>query len=153
MTITALDIARRMIGSKEVPGVASSYLVMTMLRLDTTWPQDDSVPWCSAFINFVCWLLGLPRSKSLAARSWLAIGEIVPSIAGARPGFDVVVLTRNGGGHVGFYVGHDAATVQLCGGNQHDAVTVANFPLTSLLGIRRLDRPEPVPTPEKPRPV
>ena len=145
MTITALDVARRFIGLKEAPGVASSYLVMAMLRLDMTWPQGDDVPWCSAFVNFVCWILGLPRSKSLAARSWLAIGTLVPTIKEAVAGFDVVILTRDGGGHVGFYVGHDAATVQLCGGNQHDAVNVSNFPLTQVLGIRRLTTPAAAP--------
>lgn len=143
MTTSALDVARRFIGLKEVPGIASSYLVMAMLRLDNTWPTDDSTAWCSAFVSFVCWLLGLPRSRSLAAKSWLAVGILVPSLAEAVAGFDVVVLTREGGGHVGFYVGHDAATVQLCGGNQHDAVNVSNFPLSSILGVRRL---WPVPT-------
>lgn len=138
MTITALDVARRFIGLKEAPGVASSYLVMAMLRLDMTWPTDDSVPWCSAFVNFVCWILGLPRSKSLAARSWLAIGTPIPSLDQAVPGFDVVVLSRDGGAHVGFYVGHDAASVQLCGGNQGDKVDVSNFPVSRVLGIRRV---------------
>lgn len=138
MTITALDVARRFIGLKEAPGVASSYLVMAMLRLDMTWPADDSVPWCSAFVNFVCWILRLPRSKSLAAKSWLAVGTLVPTIDQAEAGFDVVILTRDGGGHVGFYVGHDAATVQLCGGNQGDKVDVSNFPLSRVIGIRRL---------------
>ena len=111
---------------------------MAMLKLDLTWPQDDSVPWCSAFANFVCWILDLPRSHSLAAKSWLNVGVTVPDLDHAQSGFDVVVLTRNGGGHVGFYVSHDASTVQLLGGNQHDQVNITPFPVNMVIGIRRL---------------
>jgi hypothetical protein len=36
-------------------------------------------------------------------------------------------MTRTGGGHVGFYEGHDDSTVQVLGGNQDDAVNVRKF--------------------------
>jgi len=90
-----------------------------MLRLDEPWPQGDEVPWCSAFCNFICWLLRVPRSKSLAARSWLDIGTPV-SVETAQIGNDIVVLSRDAGGHVGFYAGHNLHHVILLGGNQAD---------------------------------
>jgi hypothetical protein len=75
--VSAYDIGQRFVGLKEVSGTTSSPQVLAMLRLDQNWPQDDSVPWCSAFTNYVAWLLRLPRSKSLRARSWLIVGKVI----------------------------------------------------------------------------
>ena len=149
--VTALSIARRFIGMEEVPGVASNPAILAMLRLDNKWPAGDEVAWCSAFVSYIAWLLDLPRSKSLAARSWLPIGWSI-DIAGAEPGFDVVVLKRGGGnqpgpevtigapGHVGFFAGRrvDDKRVLVLAGNQGDSVSIESFPLAQVLGIRRL---------------
>lgn len=66
---STFDIAQRFVGIAEIPGHKDSPQVLAMLRLDETWPENDEVPWCSAFLNYVAWLLRLPRSKSLRARS------------------------------------------------------------------------------------
>jgi uncharacterized protein (TIGR02594 family) len=150
MSITAFDVASRFIGVKEIAGTSSNPLILSMLRLDNKWPEGDEVAWCSAFLNFVCWLLRLPRSKSLAARSWLQVGKSVP-LHVAMIGSDVVVLKRGAGeqpgpdviaapGHVGFYAGvsEDGKFVNLLGGNQGDSVSVASFPMDRVLGVRRL---------------
>ncbi len=119
-----------------------------MLRLDQAWLKGDDVPWCSAFANFIAWLLRLPRSKSLAARSWLAVGTPVP-IDKAEAGFDIVILQRgtgkqpgpevlNASGHVGLFAGLDNGKVLILGGNQGDQVSVAAYPVSRVLGIRRL---------------
>lgn len=119
-----------------------------MLRLDNTWVPDDDTPWCSAFTNYIAWLLRLPRSKSLAARSWLTVGTPV-NIDQAKPGFDVVILTRgvdppgpevlSAPGHVGFFAGLEQFRhVLLLGGNQDDQVMVAPYSATRVLGVRRL---------------
>lgn len=111
---------------------------------------------CSAFVSYIAFLLGLPRSKSLAARSWLAIGTPV-ELANARSGFDVVILKRgktpqpgpevlHAPGHVGFFSALSPAfpgssrsgKVYLLGGNQGDAVSVAPFDTEDVLGVRRL---------------
>lgn len=148
MEITAFDLAQRFVGIAEAPGLASSPQVLAMLRLDAAWPEGDHVPWCSAFVNYVAWLLRLPRSKSLAARSWLRIGRAV-AIGDAVAAFDIVVLRRSAGkqpgadvldapGHVGFFAGLENDRVLLLGGNQHDGVTVERFPSRLVLGVRRL---------------
>lgn len=137
MDISAYDLAQRFIGVKETAGVQSTPLVLAMLQLDGDWPKDDAVPWCSAFTNFIAWLLRLPRSKSLAARSWLQVGRPV-TLEDAKPQNDIVVLERDGGGHVAFFAGIEGQQVLLLGGNQHDAVTVSAFPLDRVLGVRRL---------------
>lgn len=148
MVTTPYAIAERFVGTKETPGLASNPMVLAMLHLDATWPKGDDTPWCSAFLNFIAWLLRLPRSKSLAARSWLAVGTPVP-IEQAEPGFDVVVLQRGTGkqpgasvlnapGHVGFFAGLEGKDVLVLGGNQGDQVSIARFPVSRVLGVRRL---------------
>lgn len=148
MNITAFDLASRFIGTKEVAGTSSNPLVLAMLKLDGAWPADDEVAWCSAFLNFITWELRLPRSKSLAARSWLGVGEAV-RLEDAKAAFDVVILKRgpepqpgpevvNANGHVGFFAGLQGGLVNILAGNQGDAVSVAPFAATRVLGVRRL---------------
>src|SRR5688572_5477090 len=94
--ITAHALALRFQGLREVGGAASNPHVLAMLRLDASWPAGDDVAWCSAFVNYVAHLLSLPRSRSLAARSWLTIGRPVP-LDEATVGFDVVIIKRGAG--------------------------------------------------------
>lgn len=148
MQVTALTIAHQYLGIREIPGERFNSLVLAMLQLDNSWVEDDETPWCSAFVNFVHFQLpGLPRSHSLAARSWLLVGASV-GLDYAAPGYDIVVLKRGGGdqpgpavikapGHVGFYVGHTETDVTLLGGNQGDAVSITSFPRSRILDIRR----------------
>lgn len=150
MNIDAFTLAQRFVGMKEAQGAVSNPLILAMLRLDAGWVENDGVPWCSAFPNFIAWLLRLPRSKSLGARSWLQVGTPI-DILDARPGFDVVILKRGkapqpgadviaANGHVGFFAGLDSVNkrVLVLGGNQGDAVSIAPFPLADVLGVRRL---------------
>lgn len=146
MTITAFSLAERFIGMREVPGTKANPAILSMLNLDGASHADDAVPWCSAFMNYIAWLLRLPRSKSLAARSWLSVG-IPIRLEEARAEFDVVILNRANGpidpnvikapGHVGFYASY-SSQVYLLGGNQADSVTVAPFDPKMVLGVRRL---------------
>jgi len=146
--MTAFDLAQRFVGVSEVPEQASNTQILAMLQLDEKWPVGDHVPWCSAFMNYVAWLLRLPRSKSLRARSWLSVGRSV-SLEEAEAGFDVVVLKRGSGnqpgpsvidapGHVGLFAGREGTNMLVLGGNQADAVNVSSYPSSRLLGIRRL---------------
>lgn len=148
MNITAFALAQRFVGVSESAGATSNPQVLAMLRLDSPGVQDDATPWCSAFVNYIAWLLRLPRSKSLAARSWLGVGGAV-QLKEARLG-DVVVLQRGSGeqpgpavlnapGHVGFFAGLEDAAVLVLGGNQGDSVSVARFPVSRILGIRRIE--------------
>jgi len=148
VTISAFQVAQRFVGTHEIAGAMSNPLIVAMLRLDTSWPDSDDVAWCSAFVNFVCWLLRLPRSKSLRARSWLMVG-IPIGIDDARADSDIVILKRGAGqqpgpdviaapGHVCFYAGHDDESISVLAGNQSNAVNVARFPRTQILSVRRL---------------
>ncbi|MEL6298922.1 MAG: TIGR02594 family protein [Pseudomonadota bacterium] len=99
--------------------------------------KDDAVPWCAAFVGACLARAGLPSTGSLRARSYLDYGEAADD---PRPG-DIVVLRRGASptaGHVGFYVGRTRERLFLLGGNQSDAVTVAGFAASRLLGVRRV---------------
>jgi uncharacterized protein (TIGR02594 family) len=122
---------------------------MAMLKLDNDWPSHDEVPWCSGFVNYVCWLLRLPRSKDLRARSWLTVGQGI-DFGDADTG-DIIVLKRGKGdqpgpdvidapGHVGFFAGYDDENqlIEVLGGNQSDTVKISRYPRSRLLGVRRL---------------
>ena len=148
--LTAFDMAQRFVGTKEIGGDTDNPQILSFLKLDNSWPEHDEVPWCSGFVNYICWLLRLPRSKSLRARSWLTVGRAI-RLDEAEPG-DVIVLKRGGGdqpgpevieapGHVGFFAGFDtvaAEWVQVLGGNQSDGVNVREYSTERLLGVRRL---------------
>lgn len=140
----AFDIANRLIGIEEIHGQKDHPMIVWALSLCGLPNVGDETPWCSAFVNLVNFLCGLPRTKSASARSWLLLGDSL-DLQNANIG-DVVVLNRGGPqdaaviaapGHVGFYAGMDGPRIKLLGGNQGDKVSVANFEASRLLGIRR----------------
>lgn len=162
LTITAFDLAQRFVGVEERRGLGLDHpLIVWWLELCGLDRKSlvDETPWCSAFVNGIAWDLRLPRSKSARARSWLRVGTPV-DLDDARPGFDVVILKRSIGGgaldtqpgpddhtapgHVAFFAGLEgdaqaqASHVLGLGGNQGDRVSIARFPVSAVLGVRRL---------------
>ena len=154
--MTLFEHAQRFVGEvHEIPGAQHSPFIQWCFEACEGYGPDtpDEVPWCSAWLNRMCWIVRLPRSKSAAARSWLGIGHGV-DLARAIVGADVVVLKRGVGaqpgpevlkasGHVGLFAGRETdrdgkGYVLVLGGNQADGVTVARFPEEQILGIRRL---------------
>ena len=148
--MTLFTHAQRYVGEvQERPGEKDHPLIVWWLSLCRMgFDAHDEVPWCSGFVNGMAWDLRLPRTKSAAARSWLAIGTaVVPEFAKAEA--DVVILKRGGGnqpgpdvlaapGHVGLFAGLEGTTVLVLGGNQGNGVTIARFSRDQVLGIRRL---------------
>lgn len=149
MDVTAYKLAKRFLGLSEVAGAAHNPHILTMLQLDNPGIQGDETPWCSAFVNYICWLLNIPRSQSLAARSWLMVGQSVTlAEAQADPENCIVVLKRGtphgpevtsgAPGHVGFFDRVVGDRIVILGGNQGNKVSMARYPLSDLLDIRRL---------------
>jgi uncharacterized protein (TIGR02594 family) len=143
------DLAQRFVGEvAELPGAKHSPFIQWCHECCGLGPdQPDETPWCSSFVNRMAWMLRLPRSKSAAARSWLAIG--VPVKPNEVAVGDIVILKRGGGnqpgpevikapGHVGLFAGWDGGRVRVLGGNQSDSVTIAGFSAADVLGFRRL---------------
>lgn len=104
--------------------------------------KDDETSWCSAALNFFAMRHGYERSHSLAARSWLKVGELVlePQLG------DVVVFWRNKPdsweGHVALYINDNEKYVYCLGGNQSNALNIAAYPKDRVLGYRRLRKLE-----------
>jgi len=97
----------------------------------------DCVPWCGLFLATVAHRAGNPLpDKPLWARNWLNWGTAVqiPELG------DVLVFSREGGGHVGLYVGEGRGTYHVLGGNQGDAVSIRRLAKNRFLGARRCYR-------------
>lgn len=128
--------ASSMLGKAETPNrdELAEYLRNGGQNLDPT-----TTAWCAAFVNASLAKSGREGTGKLNARSFLDWGQPVDQ---PQPG-DVAVFSRGdpGGwqGHVGFFDSIDPATGQInvLGGNQGDAVSVAGYDPSSLLGFRR----------------
>jgi uncharacterized protein (TIGR02594 family) len=150
MKQTALfELAQRFVGKvNEIPGSEDHPLIQWFLSLcGFGLHAHDETAWCSAFVNAICFLDDIPRSKSAAARSWLKEGVPIPLINAQLN--DVVVLKRGTGpqpgpevldapGHVGFFAGLEDGKVIILGGNQGNQVSLAHFPADQVLSVRRL---------------
>lgn len=121
------------LGVTETAGAGSNPRVEAYHR-SAGGTADDSVPWCSSFVNFCITQSGLPGTNSKRARSWLVWGRPLPA-----PQLGCVAVLERGNppkGHVGFYVGGTANEVRLLGGNQGDKVSVATYEARRVIGWR-----------------
>jgi len=128
-------------GIKEVLGDKNNPAIVEMFQeIGYTWVKDDATAWCSASLNYFCKKTGYQRSGKLDAKSWLKVGtEIKEPELG-----DIVVFWRGDPkgwqGHVGIFITKDKDSVFTLGGNQSDMLCVAPYPVTRVLGYRRLSK-------------
>lgn len=130
--------ALRLHGVKEVRGDMDNPVIISWAKEVGGWIADwyksDAVPWCGLFMAVVCKRAKLPyKQTALRALSWSAWGEhvTIPMLG------DVLVFTRNGGGHVGIYVGEDVSHYHVLGGNQSDSVSISRISKGRLYAARR----------------
>lgn len=135
-----LVVARRKIGTREAPGPANNPTILGWARrlgtrvLGILYNADD-VPWCGVFVAHCLDEAGIASPMlAVRARSWAAWGANLRPDRLA-PGA-VLVFERQGGGHVGFYVGEDTTSYHVLGGNQGDAVSVMRLAKTRLIASR-----------------
>lgn len=103
------------------------------LGLSNSYSADE-IPWCGLFAAIVAKRAGKsPVENPLWARNWARFGIKSPQ---ASLG-DVLVFARNGGGHVGLYVGEDSTTYHVLGGNQSDQVCFRRIQKSRCVAIRR----------------
>ena len=130
--------ALKLFGTMEKPGAANNPTIVAWAKEVGGEVADvykaDSIPWCGLFMAVVARRAGkeLPKHP-LWALSWSAFGAKAPAPALG----DVLVFTRNGGGHVGLYIGEDASAFHVLGGNQSDRVCVARMAKSRLYAARR----------------
>jgi uncharacterized protein (TIGR02594 family) len=149
--MTPYEVAKSLIGTREIHGPKHNPIIVAMLRAYASWVNDDETPWCSAFVNHCAQKAGYEKSGRLDARSWLKVGlpvghrddgATVPAEYRAPKEGDVAILWRGSPkswqGHVAFYVDERDGLLNLLGGNQRDMVRHLVFQKAQLLGIRRL---------------
>ena len=112
-----MPIAEKEKGTHEIPGpganprIVDDYFSATNLK-----PKDDVTAWCSAFVNWCLKQAGYKGSGKATAASFLGWGEEIDEpVRGC-----IVVFKREGGNHVGFYLGETEKNIILLGGNQEN---------------------------------
>jgi uncharacterized protein (TIGR02594 family) len=130
-----------MLGIKEIKGkFAHNSKIVAMFQAFKANIRDDETAWCSAFVRY-CLATTIFASDlfdiTLAARSWLNYSYPSDGFLG-----DICVFWRGNpkgwSGHVGFIVGRNENNdYYILGGNQGDSVSVALFPKSRVLSIRR----------------
>jgi len=124
------------IGVKEIVGSKHNPVILNWakdLGLGKTYTKDE-IPWCGLFIAFCAHSAGVQVvDKPLWALSWANYGTKV-----AEPMLgDILTFKRDGGGHVGIYVGEDKDCYHVLGGNQGNAVSVTRIVKSRLYQARR----------------
>lgn len=134
-----MPIARAQLGVREVPGPASSPRILGWAKAVARWlgiPYTaDATPWCGLFAAWAVSMAGLiPPKIAVRAKSWATWGEESTPCEGA-----ILVFERQGGGHVGFYVGEtegDEGAYLVLGGNQADSVCEAWLAKKRCIAVR-----------------
>ncbi|NJM10626.1 MAG: TIGR02594 family protein [Synechococcaceae cyanobacterium SM1_2_3] len=131
--------AKAEIGVREFAGAADNPRVVAYFAacgLKASPFTDDETPWCAAFVGAMLANSGFRGTGNAMARSytrWPGSIKLGGPVYGA-----VTVIHRvpehPTQGHVGFLMGKDLNSLALLGGNQNDAVNVAKFARSRLIG-------------------
>lgn len=130
-----MPIALAEVGVKEFPGSGDNPRIVQYLKstnLGAPSNSQDETPWCSAFANWCVEQSGYEGTDSAWARSWLNWGKKTTTPERGC----IVVFSRNGGGHVAFYIRETASEIEVLGGNQSNEVKISMYPKSRLLGYR-----------------
>lgn len=140
-----VSAALQYLGVKEIKGTANNPVIMDMAKgigVDKIYTNDD-MSWCAVFINHLIRITGKPLVDTqgdlynlLRAKWLMKWGYAVPK-TDAKLG-DIVVIDREGGGHVFVLLGFtkDGNPVGI-GGNQSNQVSVAEFNKDRIIAVRR----------------
>ena len=128
--------AVKMLGTKEVVGKVHNPVILGWakeLGLDKVYTNDE-IPWCGLAVAYAVHKAGLTVvDKPLWALSWAKWGtEVKEPMLG-----DVLTFKRDGGGHVGIYVGEDKDCYHVLGGNQGNAMSVTRILKSRLYKAQR----------------
>jgi len=127
--------ARRLVGTREVPGAGNNPVIMAWgnrlgAKVLGIRYGADSVPWCGLFMAHCVSVAGLqPPPIAIRAKAWASWGTAL-SLTETRPPLGAIaVFSREGGGHVAQVVAvHRDGSLVCLGGNQGDAVNERTFP-------------------------
>lgn len=127
-----MEIAKEYIGYGEDSRLNEELARYTTFRLDTR-----VTPWCAAFVALILSKAGYPYIHSLMAKDYLKYGHVTDS-----PHYgDIVVFNRGNDpalGHVAFFVRFEGKNVIVLGGNQDNTVKYKAYPISRVVGYRRI---------------
>lgn len=124
-------------GIAEVPGTNDNPVILDWARQVGVSNRyiHDSIPWCGLTMAIIAKRAGKTVDfDPLWALNWAKFG--VPVNDGPKLG-DVLVFKRDGGGHVGLYVGVDKYCYHCAGGNQSDKVNIVRKAKDRVYAVRR----------------
>lgn len=127
----------KLYGVTEIPGEKDNPLIIDWAKetgLAGVY-KHDATAWCGLAMAVVAKRAGkeLPPGP-LWALNWALFGNKVTD--GAKLG-DVLVFKRQGGGHVGLYIGEDDQSYHVAGGNQSNTTNIVRKSKDRLYAIRR----------------
>lgn len=131
-----IEIAEKELGVKEVPGPGNSPRVLEYHKATKLQATEDSVAWCSAFVNWVLMRAKCKRTHSASARSWLQ-SDAGTQLKAFKPNCVVVFKRGNSTwqGHVTFGLRIEGDHIVCLGGNQGDKVSIARYPVAKAIGF------------------
>jgi uncharacterized protein (TIGR02594 family) len=146
-----LLVMRAMNGLTETPGSGDNPKILAMRdQIANTYPdmasycalyQHDATPWCGLAVAYAMTMGGVrpvfgptDTDKWMWARAW-DDDDWGYELSVPRPGC-VVVMEREGGGHVTLYERTEGSNYVCRGGNQSDAVNVSSYPISKVVGLR-----------------
>lgn len=133
--------ARALIGTREaLPNGRANPAVQRMFSATKGWPANSDsrkIAWCMIFVNWCRVQSGKASTDSAMARSPTG-SRLFRKLTEPHEGCVVVFWrgSHNDGqtGHVGYFVKRAGGYIHVLGGNQGDAVNVAKFHQSRLLG-------------------
>lgn len=145
-----IALAELAAGVAEVPGPGNNPRILLYHSTTSLHATQDSVPWCSSFVNYCVTQAGMHGTNDASAQSWHNTDWGVDVTKAPQAG-DIVVFSRTGGGaspgsgHVGFWLDAGGGIIRVLGGNQGDRVSIDTYPENGkkgpftfrLLSIRR----------------
>jgi uncharacterized protein (TIGR02594 family) len=129
--------AETLMFTTEISGPRHNTRIMNWAKWIGGWVasyyKNDEIPWCGLF---VAWCLKANDieygiQNPLSALAWNKVGAKVEPCYGA-----IMVFSRSGGGHVGFYVSEDSTSYHILGGNQSNQVNIAKVAKSRFVGAR-----------------
>lgn len=137
-----LEHAKYYEGLSEIPGKKHNPTIVEWAKSLKPWVSDDETPWCTTFVNVMLRETGFSGTGQLNARSFLDWGQ--PTYT-PEPG-NIVVLWRESPsswkGHVAFFEKFETLNgtqgVRLFGGNQNNKVSSNWYPLSRVIGYRKV---------------
>ena len=145
-----LSVMRGISGMTETPGSADNPKILHMADvIGSTWPEQedyaatythDDIAWCGLTVAYCVTEAGIrpvfgptDTDKWMWAKAWAAWPQGI-QLAAPRLGC-IVVMEREGGGHVTLYESTDGSNYRCRGGNQGDMVNVSSYAISSVIAL------------------